>query len=247
MATFTDDAICLRRIDYSESSQVLTLITRQHGKQSLIAKGIKRSKKGQVALGLDLLELGHISFTRRAQAHDTLGVLTEWRQRDNFAGLRSSLLSLYVAQYAADITPALIEDGDPHPDLFDALVRMLTALSLSQPPMAALVRFQSALLHQIGLMPDLTRCVSCNQPAKLTEPYYLTAGEGGLLCQDCEPARVEKHRLAPHALTAARGPDQGTPAGLLGAFDMFDYYLTETMGRRLKLSAIVRQTAGQSK
>ena len=62
MAAVKDQAIVLRRLDYSETSQVLVFLTREHGLQRLIAKGIKRSTKKKYATGIDLLERGRLVF-----------------------------------------------------------------------------------------------------------------------------------------------------------------------------------------
>ena len=55
MPLVKDEAIVLRRLDSSESSQVLVFFTREHGPQRLIAKGIKRGTKQRFATGIDLL------------------------------------------------------------------------------------------------------------------------------------------------------------------------------------------------
>ena len=64
MAIFTDNAVCLRKLDYSETSQVLTLFTAGHGLVRVIAKGQKRSTKTKVGVGVDLLEWGRRSGRR---------------------------------------------------------------------------------------------------------------------------------------------------------------------------------------
>ena len=63
MAAIKDEAIVLRRLDYSETSQVLVFLTREHGLRRLIAKGIRRvvgvtaeTAKNAIQLGTELLE-----------------------------------------------------------------------------------------------------------------------------------------------------------------------------------------------
>src|SRR5262245_11644028 len=99
MALHSDDAIVLRRLDYSETSQVLHVFCRELGAQRLIAKGIKRGTKTRVAVGVDLLEWGTVVFSRRAGSDAQLGTMTEWRQKDTFAHVRRDLTRLYAAQY----------------------------------------------------------------------------------------------------------------------------------------------------
>ncbi|MCH7814056.1 MAG: recombination protein O N-terminal domain-containing protein, partial [Planctomycetes bacterium] len=49
MSFISERAVVLRRVDYSETSQVLVLLTRGHGKVRAIAKGIKRSTRKHFA------------------------------------------------------------------------------------------------------------------------------------------------------------------------------------------------------
>jgi len=79
------DAITLRRIDYKDSSQIVTLYTRDYGKIQTLAKGVKRSVKG-ISGGIDLLTYNQIVFIRRSRS--SLNILTEWALRDNFHPLR---------------------------------------------------------------------------------------------------------------------------------------------------------------
>ncbi len=64
MATYvTDDGICLRVVDFSETSQIVGMFTRGHGLVPLIAKGAKRASKKNVMSGpLDLLTSGEVVF-----------------------------------------------------------------------------------------------------------------------------------------------------------------------------------------
>ncbi|HOW19616.1 MAG TPA: DNA repair protein RecO, partial [Phycisphaerae bacterium] len=182
MAAQKDEAVVLRRLDYSETSQVLAFFGRACGQVRLIAKGIKRGTKKAFATGIDLLEMGVVVFIR-PEGGSGLGTLTEWRQTEPFLGLRTDVRRLYAGQYAAEITSALTEEGDPHPELFDALVALLRSLAsapLEKTPdtsaplrdggrpeaggsLAALVRFQMQLLTAIGLLPIFDGCAACQR------------------------------------------------------------------------------------
>ena len=101
MALIKDIAIALRRLDYSETSQVLSILTREHGQRRIIAKGIKRGTKARVAVGIDLLEMGRIVFSQRSGREDAMANMTEWCQEDGFPHLRRDLVRCYSAQYQA--------------------------------------------------------------------------------------------------------------------------------------------------
>ena len=129
MAIIKDDAVILRRLDYSETSQVLAVFTRMHGKVRLIAKGIKRSTKDKFAAGLDLLDIGHLTFSARNVRQEALATLTEWVQSQAGAALRDALDRLLAAQYAAFVAAELTEDWDPHPELYDGICNAIRALA----------------------------------------------------------------------------------------------------------------------
>lgn len=233
MATESDQAVVLRLTEFSETSQIVTLFAAGHGQLRLIAKGARRSTKKRFAAGLDLLELGEVTFVP-AHGDAQLGTLTEWAQQDAFAGLRRDTLRLYAALYAVELTAELTAESDPHPTLFQALVGALRGLASEQPAAPLVPAFQHALLQAIGLAPNLEACVSCGRPAGPRGPVYFSAGSGGLLCRDCEPHQVEKRRISGDLLTA--GPAQGRTAEW---FELFDYYLTHVAGRRFRTAAQV--------
>jgi DNA repair protein RecO (recombination protein O) len=235
-----DIAIVLRRLDYSETSQVLAMFTRRHGQQRVIAKGIKRSTKTRVAVGIDLLEVGRLVFSRRSGKEDRLATLTEWHQEDNFPHLRRDLSRCYAAQYAAEVTSQLTETHDPHPKLFDGLHGFLRALG-HEPVTVALASYLWLMLTEIGLRPELSRCTGCNGPIADCDPLYLSSRQGGTICRDCEPGVVEKRRISPGAARSLAASGRPEEAQALSAFDLLDYLVTEHMARRPRLSALLRE------
>ncbi len=246
MAAISDEAIVLRRLDYSETSQVLVFLTRAHGQRRLIAKGIKRSTKTRFAAAIDMLERGRVLFYARSDGDRALGTLSEWRQAELYLGLRRELSRWYGGQYAAEITAALTEEADPHPELFDALAALLARLAELEADPAdkpdavarALVRYQQGLLTSIGLYPDLARCVPCGKPAPIGRGAYFSAGQGGLICRDCEPTVAEKQRVTAATLTGLRGEDwaEGAPGR---AFALLDYTIGYHLGRKPQLSGMM--------
>jgi len=228
MSPQTDRAIVLRLVEYSETSQIVSLFTAEHGLLRLIARGSRRSSRTRFAAGLDLLESGDVSFLP-ARGDAQLGTLTEWVQTDTFGGLRRETLRLYAALYAVELLVALTEEADPHPGLFDTLLRTLGALAGAGPVAPQLPRFQAALLKAIGYTPNFDACVGCRRPVPRSGPIYFSAGAGGLLCRDCEMHHVEKRRIR----TGLLGSQPGE-ANHRDWFELLDYHLTHVAGRRFK-------------
>ncbi len=242
MALTKDIAIVLRRLDYSETSQVLAMFTRSHGQPRVIAKGIKRGTKNKAATGIDLLEMGDLVLSMQPGKEQNLAPLTDWAQLDNFHHLRGDLIKHYAAQYAAEVTTQLTESHDPHPALFDGLHQFLLALK-TDGPLPSLVKYLLLMLTEIGLRPEFSRCVSCQRDTINDDIVYFSSREGGVICRDCEPAIVEKTRISPKLARALQQEEWLEPLAREG-FDLLDYHLREIMARPAKLSSLLRGAVG---
>ncbi len=235
----------LGRLDYSETSQVLVLFTRDHGKVRAIAKGIKRGTKARFAVGVDLLDIGHVVFSSRGERSDTLATLTEWKPSRSLWGLREKLFRIHAGQYAAEVTAQLTEDGDAHPELFDSLSSTLAALTDASEPLELVTKYQIALLDSIGSLPRFDACVLCGREEGLT---HFSSFEGGLICRHCEPGQVEKREVSARtvkALGTSKSDHCSQGSGTLaGVFTVLNYHIAHLMGREPLLgSAIVSRSA----
>lgn len=238
MTPLKDHAIVLRLTEYSETSQIVTLLAAERGLLRLIAKGARRSTRQRFATGLDLLERGELGYVP-ARGDAQLGTLTDWHQRETYGGLRRELVRLQAALYAIELVAGLLEEDDPHPELYPALERLLTGLSGADAPAELVPTFQAALLRAIGYAPNLQECVSCNRAVQPGPVVYFSAASGGALCRDCEAPYVEK-RLVPRGLVGQRPPEGDARAW----FDLLDYYLSYVAGRRFKTAATLGRLLG---
>ena len=154
MPTISDHAICIRRWDFSETSQTVSLFTRESGVIRGLAKGAKR-EKGKFSGGFDLLTLGQVVASIKPGRD--LATLTEWDLQDTNRHLRANLEVNKSAIYVADLIHHMLTDHDPHQTLFDHLRETLDRMR--HPPDAdnALLAFQWNLLDEAGYRPELNR------------------------------------------------------------------------------------------
>jgi len=153
MALLSDTAICMRCWDYSETSQTVSLLTKKHGLIRGIAKGSKRNN-GSFSGGFDLLTRGHI--VARMKTNSDLATLTEWQLERVWWSTRNALPVNKAAIYMADLIGRMINDQDPHTNVFDALTMALDRMEDGHDIDWPVLRFQWALLVETGYQPTLT-------------------------------------------------------------------------------------------
>jgi len=204
MALVQDRCICLRKVEYSETSQILTLFAREHGLLRVIAKGAHRRTKvgaSKFGGGLDLLDVGDAVFSHAPDRE--LPPLTEWALREGYLGLRKNLRAIYLGQYAAELISNVIEEHDPHPELFDQLVAVLGDLNTPRQEQGFLA-FELALLREAGYLPHLNSCVVCGAKFNDRDRVYVSPGRGGAVCQNCEGVTPDRNALDPRLLRLAQ-------------------------------------------
>ncbi len=183
MPRLKDDAIVLRETDWSETSQVVTLMTASHGKVRGLAKGAKRLSPSSVSRysgGFSPLTRGQIVGTIKPAAG--LATLTEWDLQEPYAHFRSDLDAQHLGLYAVDLVNALLAEDDPHPGTFAALASLLGELARDDEPTraAALLRFQWRVLTDCGFGPELDKDVCSGQPLPETGQLVFDPQAGGL-------------------------------------------------------------------
>jgi DNA repair protein RecO (recombination protein O) len=161
--TIQDHAVCLRHWDWSETSQTVSLLTREHGMIRCIAKGSKREKSA-FSGGLEIATMGHMVAIVKPDSD--LAILTAWDLHEPMYLIRQSLARFHACMYAIDLIPRLINDHDPHPFVYDGLLAVLSAFAVPELCQslhgihAHLAWYQWQLLEHTGARPELMVDVS---------------------------------------------------------------------------------------
>jgi DNA repair protein RecO (recombination protein O) len=175
-------AIVLRTTDWSETSRIATLWTREFGKVRVLAKGGRRLKSNFES-ALDLLTLCSIVLLRKSSG--SLDLLTEAQVVERFPRLRADLAALYAAYYVAELLSEWTQDNDPHPTLFDEALDTLRGFGAPGVPAGPRVaRFELVLLRELGYSPTLTNCAGCGESVAETGLAF-SAAAGGVVCPAC--------------------------------------------------------------
>ncbi len=190
-----EPAYVLHRYDWSETSLILEVFTRQHGRVALAAKGVKRPTSSFRPVLLPLqplsLNLGGEGEIRTLKSAEWLG--------GHVMPTGDALLSGF---YLNELMLRLLARDDPHPALFDCYRQAVWMLAQGGEGAVApaLRAFELVLLRDIGVLPSLNLQTLSLQGLDADAPYDLVP-EGGL-------------RLSP---TLEVGHDEPRRARLIGA------------------------------
>ena len=186
MTGFSSPAILLRRTDYADYDLILTLLTLEYGKLTVIAKYAKKSVK-RFAGVLELFSTLKIVCSRTCK--DNLTVLQEACVERSFEGIRSNIVKTAYASYWAELVNDGAQPGEIHAPLYHLLQHMLSALDEGRSSEAMLsMLFQIKFAKLSGISPDLERCGVCRiELEKISGPEILfDFSRGTLICQKCE-------------------------------------------------------------
>ncbi|MBO6513952.1 MAG: recombination protein O N-terminal domain-containing protein [Phycisphaerales bacterium] len=122
MALIEDQAICVRTWDWSETSQTAVMLTREHGMIRVLAKGSKRERSA-FSGGLEVCTQGGMAAIVKPSSE--LALMTVWDLVQPMLGVRKHLKAYHCALLGADLIPRLIQDHDPHAEVYDALYALI--------------------------------------------------------------------------------------------------------------------------
>lgn len=237
MASEKTDALVLRTIEFSETSLVVVLLTRQFGKSSALAKGARRAK-GPFEGALDLLSVCRVVIIPKSG--DTLDLLTEAKLQRRFRAGERDLNRLYGGYYVAELLRELTDRDDPHPELYDLSLETLEELDGDTDVRACLLRFELQTLRLLGHAPTVDRCASCGQAVAGGGRVGFAALAGGVLCDACRRSsrgvvlirdatrEILRTLLSPEAAT---GPPPAIPNELYGEMrGVVSRYISHLLG-----------------
>ncbi len=168
-----EPSFVLHRYDWSESSLILEVFTRHHGRIALVARGAKKPSSGFRPV---LLPLQGLSLAFGGDAEIRSLKSAEW-QGGHVMPTGEALLSGY---YLNELLMRLLARDDPHPRLFDAYAAAVRLLATPQAEalQLALRTFELWLLRDIGLLPALDRETATLQALQPTLGYVLVPEAG---------------------------------------------------------------------
>jgi len=199
LRTYRITGIILHRRDQGEADRLVTLLTPDRGKITLLAKGARKitSRKG-----------GHLElFTHvRLQVAKarTWDIITQAEAVEVFPHLRANLRRMAHAYYMAELVLRLSPEEQGDVPLFDLALETLGYLD-REPNLLLVSRwFEAHLLRITGFQPQLYLCAACGETLDVSLTNYWAPVLGGAVCPQCGKGRKDVRPLSPGVLKLMR-------------------------------------------
>ncbi len=184
--------IVIRRFNLNEADQIITVISEDEGKVSVMAKGSRRLKSRFCGR---LEPFYHVNLNY-FQGRD-LGHLNEVEILEVYTPLESDLKSKSILFFMAEITAKLVADGQECNEVYQLLTECMSEFEESHSEII-LHAYMVKLLTLLGFMAPWDSCSRSNEKLNLLEPLFLSAQDASVVRSGYnEPADV---RLTPSVI-----------------------------------------------
>jgi DNA repair protein RecO (recombination protein O) len=212
---WSDEGMILSVRPHGETGAVLELFTRQNGRHLGLVHG-GRSRRLR-----PILQIGnHVEASWKARIADNLGHFA-LELRKSYAALVLDDAAALAALASIAALARLLPERDPHPNLFEVTLFVLGYLDEREVWPALLVRWELALLEELGFGLDLTSCAASGATTELT---YVSPKSGRAVSTAAGEPYKERLLALPHFLLG-RAPEGVSAADLAAGLALTEHFL----------------------
>jgi DNA repair protein RecO (recombination protein O) len=244
-------AIVLRRVAYGEADLVVTLLGRETGCVSALARGARKSSR-RFAGGLGMGMAGEARLRERPGAD--LLAFESFDARGDRPGLAGDVAKMAHTAYVLELCHRLCPPRQPEKIVFAWLDEFLARLDAGAATAERLRVFELGLLRTLGMGPSLDRCAVCGRQDFGDADVCFVAEAGGVVCLDCgrgagrmgPGARQALDRLAKASLADAEGLELDREVGAVCRKAVLALLREHVHGPLRSLDFIEKMSAGMS-
>lgn len=179
--------LVLRRTEYNDHDVLLTILTRNHGKLTAKARGLRR-KNSPLTAQCQLLSFSEFTLFE----YKGMYTINEASSIELFHELRRDLTRLSLGTYFAQAAEVISQEDLPNPELQSLVLNCLYGLSKlgeQEPKVKAVFELRAACIA--GYYPDLGGCSRCGNP--WADRFDISMGQ--LECAGCRDAQSDGIRM----------------------------------------------------
>ena len=171
------EGIILSETNYSESSKILNVLTKEHGVIGIMSKGCRNIKSKLRGVSRKLL-LGTIHIYYKPNGLSTLIGIDVI---NSFSETLMDLERISYASYILDLVQQVLRQNEEE-EIFDLLKYTLIKIEEGLNPIALTNILELKLLDYLGVSPSIDACAHCGSDKQIVT---LSSDAGGYVCKNC--------------------------------------------------------------
>ncbi len=174
-------AICIKKMDYGDSSKIATLYTAEYGKISVIIKS-GRNKNSKIGAIVDIFNLVEIVYYNKQSR--AIQLLTQADLIDFFPYIKSEMELLKYSSAILELFNELVHEGESNPLLFSGLQKILKLINThSENPQVLFIKFLIFFIKELGYEINFNQCSVCTSTIEDESGFF--DSKHGILCSSC--------------------------------------------------------------
>lgn len=170
------EGIVISETNYSESSKILNLLTREFGLIGVISKGCRKTKSKLRSVSTKFIYgYFHIYYKE-----DGLSTLIDVDLIDSFKNIRSDIKKITYLSYITELTYQVAKQTDDN--LFSLFIESVKKIEEKIDEEIITNILEIKLLDVLGIMPVIDGCSLCGSSEDIVT---INVDDGGYVCKDC--------------------------------------------------------------
>lgn len=201
MASYNTEGVVLKRVDFGEADRILTVLSKNRGKISCIAKGVRKiesKKSGHIEL-LNQVKLG-VAEGRN------LDIVTEAEVINTFRNIKSDLNKVASSYKVLELVESITQEDQENYSVYNLLLTILSYLNSEtdkEQIQSYLRAFEIKLLGTSGFRPNMATCIKCQQ-ILIPRENFLCPDLGGIVDSSCIRDSLLVRPMTPEAIKIMR-------------------------------------------
>lgn len=202
MEEITTSGIVIREKMQGESDKLITILTGEHGKITVLAKGVKNITNKNAA-ACQLFVYSDYEFVTKG----TRRILKTALSKDVFFGMRCDAERFALVSYFADVLNHVTMENNDEIETLRLFLNVIYALSYKQDIPLWLIKgaFELRLMGVLGFMPDFSFCTSCGCETEFGNSAVFGFEQGGIVCEKCCESSKKALGYIPYSCNVSAG------------------------------------------
>ncbi len=239
------EGLCLRRLDYGNTSQVISLLTPDNGRIDCMFKGAWRAPGKGISVGIDLMGRYRLVY-RESGSGASLDTLLDCSMIEHFGALRLSVDRAICGYYAVELMRNFTTHGQSCRELYGTVLDALRRFASGEGLGMGVIQLEVAVLKHYGSCPDFSSCVACRRDWRPAGAHCFSTFQSGVLCRECGEKLPDAEASLPLKLPVVKflervcsdkqpAPGAPGPGVIVEASKILRYHMSWMLGKELRM------------